>query len=122
MRQNCSRAEVLTALLRIRSRANSLSSALLLESITSRPLTMAPTGLMRSWQTLEDSNAARSRASGAPEVPDMRISCCVLECDKDPPLHFRSRITPDRDLIHREACRGHTGHRGTTVGQERDCG
>ncbi len=47
-RQNCSRADAFLALLRIRSRANSRSSGEGLSSITSSPLTMAPTGLMRS--------------------------------------------------------------------------
>src|SRR6266481_8826576 len=71
-RQNCNRAEAVLALLRIRSSANSRSSGLGLSSSTSRPLTMAPTGLMRSWQTREHNSAANSRASGAGgEVPDI---------------------------------------------------
>ena len=51
------------ALFLIRSIANALVSSSLSSSITSRPLTIAPTGLIRSWQTREHSSAARSRAS-----------------------------------------------------------
>src|SRR3981189_1261850 len=64
-RQNCKRADAVVGLLRIKSSANSRSSALGLSSRTSSPLTMAPTGLMRSWQTREHNSAASSRASGA---------------------------------------------------------
>src|SRR3569832_1647009 len=63
-RQNCSRAAAVLALLRIRSSAKSRSSGFGLSSSTSSPLTMAPTGLMRSWQTLEQSSAASSSLSG----------------------------------------------------------
>src|SRR5438093_8492674 len=73
-RQNCSRADAVLALLRIKSSANSRSSGLGLSSSTSSPLTIAPTGLMRSWQTREHSSAASSRVSGAgpgDEVPDI---------------------------------------------------
>src|ERR1700733_3396883 len=73
-RQNCNRADAVLALLRIKSSANSRSSGLGLSSRTSSPLTMAPTGLMRSWQTREHNSAASSRASGAgagDEVPDI---------------------------------------------------
>src|SRR6478735_8852541 len=76
-RQNCNRADAVLALLRIKSRANSRSSGLGLSSRTSSPLTIAPTGLMRSWQTREHNNAASSRASGAgpgDEVPDIDCS------------------------------------------------
>ena len=76
-RMTLERAEAVLALLRIRSRANSRSSGLGLSSSTSSPLTMAPTGLMRSWQTREHNSAASSRASGAgpgDEVPDIRYS------------------------------------------------
>ena len=62
-RQNCSLAEAVCALFWIRSSANSLVSSSLSSSSTSRPLTIAPTGLIRSWQTREHSSAARSRAS-----------------------------------------------------------
>src|SRR5438874_9351278 len=73
-RQNCNRADAVLALLRIKSSANSRSSGFGLSSSTSSPLTMAPTGLMRSWQTREHSSAASSRLSGAEpaaEVPDI---------------------------------------------------
>src|SRR6516164_1770073 len=86
-RQNCSRAEAVLALLRIRSRAKSRSSGFGLSSRTSSPLTMAPTGLMRSWQTREHNSAASSRVSGAGPVderPDIRCSwilCMNLEHD-----------------------------------------
>src|SRR5882757_4791478 len=76
-RQNCKRAEAVLALLRIKSSANSRSSGLGLSSRTSSPLTMAPTGLMRSWQTREHNSAASSRASGAvaeDEVADIGCS------------------------------------------------
>src|SRR3977135_1360313 len=75
-RQNCNRAEAVLALLRIKSRANSRSSGLGLSSRTSSPLTIAPTGLMRSWQTREHNSAASLRGSGAEpgdEVPDIRV-------------------------------------------------
>src|SRR5882757_3602313 len=78
-RQNCNRAEAVLALLRIKSSANSRSSGLGLSSRTSSPLTIAPTGLIRSWQTREHNSAARSSASGAgagpgDEVPDIESS------------------------------------------------
>src|SRR6266849_10586603 len=76
-RQNCNRAEAVLALLRIKSSANSRSAGLGLSSRTSSPLTIAPTGLMRSWQTREHNNAASSRASGAGPgdgVADIRCS------------------------------------------------
>ena len=41
--------------------------------MTSMPLTTAPTGLIRSWQTREHSSAARSRHSRV-TGPDMRVS------------------------------------------------
>src|SRR5258705_11436510 len=75
-RQNCNRAYAVVALLRIKSSANSRSSGLGLSSRSSSALTMAPTGLMRSWQTREHSSAASSRASGAGPgdgVPDMKV-------------------------------------------------
>src|SRR5579871_4201995 len=75
-RQNCRRAEAVLALLRISSRAKSRSSGFGSSSSTSSPLTMAPTGLIRSWQTREHNSAASSRESGrGPDgVPDMRFS------------------------------------------------
>src|SRR6185437_13423018 len=76
-RQNCSRADAVFELLRINSSAKSRSSGLLLSSSTSSALTMAPTGLIRSWQTREQSSAASSRASGAgpdDDVPDIGFS------------------------------------------------
>src|ERR1700744_6131570 len=95
-RQNCSRAEAVLALLRIKSRANSRSSGLGLSSSTSSPLTMAPTGLIRSWQTREHNRAASSRASGAgpvDEVPDIRCSQGICTADQS-----ESRLLAD--LIH----------------------
>src|ERR1700686_1780067 len=104
-RQNCKRAEAVLALLRIKSRANSRSSGLGLSSSTSSPLTMAPTGLMRSWQTREHNSAANSRASGAgpgDEVPD-------IPGDEVPDIRcsWKSMTTTDKgesrmfaDLIH----------------------
>ena len=62
-RQNCSRADAVLALFLIRSSAKFLVSSSLSSSSTSRPLTIAPAGLIRSWQTREHSSAARSRAS-----------------------------------------------------------
>src|SRR6185437_8209683 len=76
-RQNCSRADAVFELLRINSSAKSRSSGLLLSSSTSSALTMAPTGLIRSWQTFEHSSAASSRESGAgpdDDVPDIGFS------------------------------------------------
>src|SRR5215475_2679117 len=75
-RQNCNRAEAVFELLRISSSANSRSSGLLLSSSTSSALTMAPTGLIRSWQTFEHNSAASSRLSGAgpdDDVPDIML-------------------------------------------------
>src|SRR3984893_10754999 len=75
-RQHCNCVDAVMPLLRIKSRANSRSSGLGLSSRTSRPLTMAPTGLMRSWHTREHNSAASSRASGAgpgDELPDMDL-------------------------------------------------
>ena len=73
-RQNCSRAEAVLALFLMRSRAKVLvSSSLSFSSSTSSPFTIAPVGLIRSWQTREHSSAARSRASRATAV-DMRTS------------------------------------------------
>src|SRR5476651_904388 len=69
MRQNCSLAEAVLALFLIRSRAKVLVSSSLPSSRTSSPLTMAPTGLIKSWQTREQSNAARSSDSiGDPDI------------------------------------------------------
>ena len=65
-RQNCSRAEAETALFLMRSIATARISSSSSPSSTSRPLTIAPTGLMTSWQTREHSSAARS--SGARET------------------------------------------------------
>src|ERR1700677_2748086 len=76
-RQNCNRADAVLELLRIRSSANSRYSGLGMSSNTSSPLTMALTGLMRSWQPREHNSAASSRASGAEpedELPDIRYS------------------------------------------------
>src|SRR6202171_5535813 len=79
-RQNCNRDEAVLALLRIKSRANSRSSGLGLSSRTSSPLTMAPTGLMRSWQTREHNSAASSRASEpGDEVPDIKVFLEIRE-------------------------------------------
>ena len=62
-RQNCSRAEAEAALFLMRSMATArMSSSVSLSSI-SRPLTIAPTGLITSWHTLEHKSAAKS--SGA---------------------------------------------------------
>ncbi len=60
-RQNCSLAVACPALFLIRARAKSRVSSSFDSSSTSRPLTMAPVGLIRSWQTREHSSAARSR-------------------------------------------------------------
>src|ERR1700682_1798265 len=99
-RQNCNRAEAVLALLRIKSSANSRSSGLGLSSRTSSPLTMAPTGLMRSWQTREHNSAASSRASEpGDEVPDIKVFLEIREnADEGEPAMLAS-------LIH---C-GHTG-------------
>jgi len=61
-RQNCSLAEAWCALFLISSSAKVLVSSFLSSSITSMPLTIAPTGLIKSWHTREHTNAARSRA------------------------------------------------------------
>ena len=62
------------ALFLMRSSAKFLvSSSLSSSSSTSSPLTIAPVGLIRSWQTREHSSAARSRASRA-TAADMRTS------------------------------------------------
>src|SRR5215470_7058142 len=63
IRQNCNRADAVLALFLMRSRAKLLVSSSLDSSNTSNPLTIAPDGLIRSWQTREHNNAARSRAS-----------------------------------------------------------
>ena len=59
-RQNCSRAEAAAALFLIRSVATARISGSFSSSSTSRPLTIAPTGEITSWQTREHSSAARS--------------------------------------------------------------
>src|SRR5262249_30651219 len=60
----------------INSSANVFIAGSSSSSSTSRPLTMAPTGLITSWQTREQSSAARSRASSwkpaAIENPDSK--------------------------------------------------
>src|ERR1700733_781944 len=61
-RQNCSLAEAWCALFLISSSAKVLVSSFLSSSMTSMPLTIAPTGLIKSWHTREHTNAARSRA------------------------------------------------------------
>jgi hypothetical protein len=71
-RQNCRRTEAVFALRLMRSSAKVLvSSSLSFSSSTSSPLTIAPVGLIRSWQTREHRSAARSRASRA-TAADMR--------------------------------------------------
>ena len=73
-RQNCRRAEAVLALRLMRSSAKVLvSSSLSFSSSTSSPLTIAPAGLIRSWQTREHRSAARSRASRT-TATDMRTS------------------------------------------------
>src|SRR5262249_17999974 len=61
--QNCSRAEAVLALFLISSSAKFLVSSLLSSSSTSRPLTIAPAGLIRSWHTREHQSPARSSPS-----------------------------------------------------------
>src|SRR5262245_1055346 len=72
-RQNCSLAEAVRALFLIRSMAKVLVSSSFASSITSSPLAIAPTGLIRSWQTREHRSAARSRDSST-IGPDMKVS------------------------------------------------
>ena len=60
-RQNCSRAEAEAALFLIRSMRRRASPASSSPSSTSRPLMIAPTGLITSWQTREHSRR-RDRA------------------------------------------------------------
>src|SRR5947207_7983264 len=94
-RQNCNRAEAVLALLRIKSSANSRSSGFGLSSRTSSPLTMAPTGLMRSWQTREHNNAASSRASGAEPggvIPDMKCSLKIEDGTGERESHDTSGV------------------------------
>ena len=62
-RANCSRAEAWRALFLMRSCAKPRIDSSFSSSSTSSPLTMAPTGLMTSWQTRLHSSAARSSAS-----------------------------------------------------------
>src|SRR5262249_25037495 len=69
MRQNCRRAVAVRALLRINESAKLLVSSSFASSSTSRPLTIAPAGLIRSWHTREHSSAARSSGSS---VTDMK--------------------------------------------------
>ncbi len=63
MRANFSRAEACRALLPISSRAKVRIDSSWSSSRTSSPFTIAPTGLITSWQTREQSRAARSRPS-----------------------------------------------------------
>ena len=62
-RANWRRAEAWCALLRMRSSAKSRMDGSLSSSRTSSPFTIAPTGLITSWQTREQSRAARSSGS-----------------------------------------------------------
>src|SRR5215470_11547824 len=75
-RQNCSRADAVLALFLMRSRAKLLVSSSVDSSSTSSPFTIAPDGLIRSWQTREHNSAARSRASSVTgtdiEIPLLR--------------------------------------------------
>src|SRR5947209_1158428 len=104
-RQNCSRAEAVRALFLMSSRANERISASCSSSSTSRPLTMAPTGEITSWQTREQRRAARSRESKANSV--MRVSSdfedqvlrARSECDATTQARYCSeRIEPMRQL------------------------
>ena len=72
-RQNWSRAEAEIALFLMSSMATvRISSSVSLSSI-SRPFTIAPTGLITSWQTREHKSAARSR-----EDMDMVVKRSIL--------------------------------------------
>src|SRR5215467_6379511 len=85
-RQNCSRADAVLALFLMRSMAKLLVSSSFDSSSTSSPFTIAPDGLIRSWQTREHNSAARSRASRVTGT-DMRF------------LLLR-RVTPYADSVH----------------------
>ena len=85
-RANCSLAEACLALLRMRSKAIAFISSPSSSSNTSRPLLMAPTGEMMSWQTLLHRRAARSCASSS-------VTSTM------PPRPFATvRIAPHRDV------------------------
>src|SRR5262249_57277882 len=72
-RQNCRRAEACRAFFLMRSSAKVFIAWSLSSSSTSSPLTSAPTGLIRSWHTLEHSRAARSSISREPCMAGLRL-------------------------------------------------
>ena len=110
IRQNCSLAEAVLALFLIRSSAKVLVSSSLSSSSTSRPLTIAPTGLIRSWQTREHSSAARSSASRA-IAGHGRVSAGRAGCQTNRRIAGRAGV---RCVIHRTRCdRQGPGTRGT---------
>ena len=82
IRQNCNRPEACRELFLMRSSAKVRVSSSCASSSTSRPLTTAPTGLIKSWQIREHNKAERSSASGV-TVPDMVVRSPVIRPLRD---------------------------------------